>query len=131
MENGHWYDFSASDIEIEKNAQAFLRAIEDGSPRAVARHVDFPLTTFIGKRTVKIRNAKEFLRLYDRILPSGTSERARMAPPHDMFVHRGNAMVLNGEVWFSARGAVSVFFSRMPPKTTGTMKLKARSSCDN
>jgi hypothetical protein len=129
LENGRWYNFGASDTEIEKNAQAFLRAVEDGNPRAAAHYVDFPLTTFLDTQTVEIHNAQEFLLLYHRILPPGTSDRARMALPHDMFVHRGRAMVLNGEVWFSSKGAVSEWLS--PTSGRNSSKEKAGGTPDS
>jgi hypothetical protein len=111
LKNGRWYDFGASDAGVEKNAQAFLRAVEEGDARRAAPHIDFPLTTFLEKKTVEIRDAQEFLRLYNRILPPGTRDRAKMAVPHDMFCRMGRAMVLQGEVWFSAKGAVSEWLS--------------------
>jgi hypothetical protein len=114
LENGRWYDFGTSDAEIEKNAQAFLRAVGDGDAPTAARYVDYPLTTFLEKKTVKIRNSREFLRLYNRIFRAGTAEKARKALPHDMFSRNWNAMVENGEVWFSDKGAVSEWLTPVP-----------------
>jgi hypothetical protein len=125
LENGRWYDFGASDAEIEKNARAFLHAIEDGDARAAARYVDYPLTTLLGGKRVKIRDRQEFLRLYPKIFPPGTAERVKAALPHDMFSRMGGAMVLNGKVWFSSKGAVSAFFLPTSPKATGSKKASA------
>jgi len=118
--NGRWYDFGPSDQEIEKNAQAFLRAVQQADARTAALYVDFPLTTFLENKAVKISGAQEFLRLYNEILPPGASDRAKMALPHDMFCRMGNAMVLNGEVSFSSKGAVSEWLS---PKSAENKKI--------
>ena len=48
-----------------------------------------------------------------------------------MFSRMGEAMVLNSEVWFSSKGAVSAFFPPMPPKASGSKKAGTASGGDD
>jgi hypothetical protein len=130
IENSRWYDFGESDAQIEKNAQAFLHAVENGNAEEAAKYVDYPLGASLNGKAVKVRNREEFLRDYTRIFTPAAIAWVKRALPHDMFF-RGlpcdecsgsntsgpeAAMVLNGDIWFSAKGALSVWFPDFPPK---------------
>lgn len=113
--NGRWYDFGTSDAAIEKSAQAFLRAVEEGDARTASRYVDYPLATFISGKSARIRDRQEFLNRYNEFIRPGAAERAKQALPHEMFARDGLAMVLDGEVWFSEKGAVSEWLRPKSP----------------
>jgi hypothetical protein len=111
---GRWYDFGASDAAIEKTARAFLHAVAGNDPQTAARYVDYSLATRIAAKPVKVRTQQEFLNHYKQIFPGSAAAKAAIAVPHDMFSRDGLAMVLDGEVWFSQKGAASVWFSDQP-----------------
>jgi hypothetical protein len=109
--NGRWYDFGTSDPAIEKNAQSFLSAVIRNNPAIAARYVDYPLATRMNGKKVKIRNRQEFISRYLQIFPAGAAEKAEGALPHDMFTRDSLAMVLDGGIWFSEKGAASIWLS--------------------
>lgn len=130
LENGRWYDFGESDTQIEGNAQAFLRAVKNGNVENAAKYVDYPLHVSVDGKTLKVWNREEFLRDYNKIFTPVAMAWIKRALPHDMF-YRGlpcdecsgsntdgpeAAMVLNGDIWFSAKGALSISFSTFSPK---------------
>ena len=130
LENGRWYDFGESDAQIEANAQEFLRAVKNGDAENAAKYVDYPLHVSLDGKTLKVRNREEFMRDYKKFFTPVAIAWIERALPHDMFF-RGlpcdecpgsntngteAAMVLNGDIWFSAKGALSISFPTFPPK---------------
>lgn len=107
-EPGHRYPVAGAedDALIERNAQAFCRAVEKGDRQAVAKLTRYPLGFFLGGRRVKAANQQDFLKNYDRIFTAEFVTRIRAAVPHNMFARDQGIMLGDGAVWFDDKGKV-------------------------
>lgn len=107
-EEGHRYRVAgaADDALIERNAQAFCRAVEKGDRQAVASAVHYPLAYSLNGKRAKAANEQEFLKNYDRIFSPKFVSRIRAAVPHNMFARDQGIMLADGAVWFDEKGKV-------------------------
>lgn len=105
-----WYVYATHepDAVFEARAQRFVRGALAGDRTMVARAVSYPLTVETSGRTLKIRTARQLNAHWAEVFPARFLSRLRDALPHEMFVHNGMAMILNGAVWFDSRGAAIV-----------------------
>lgn len=98
-----------SDAAFERRAQTFLRAVVTGDKNRAAQGVSYPLQVGVGKpRPLVIRTKADLLANWNRIFTPKLVARLKDALPHEMFVHNGQAMVLNGRIWFDAKGASGI-----------------------
>jgi hypothetical protein len=97
---------AADDALIERNAQAFCRAVEKGDRQAVASAVRYPLAYSLSGKCAKVANEQEFLKNYDRIFTPKFVSRIRASVPHNMFARDQGIMLADGAVWFDEKGRV-------------------------
>jgi hypothetical protein len=109
-ERGWYADVTSEpDAAFERRVQTFLRAVVTGDRRTAAQGVSYPLRVGVkGPRPLVIRTQADLLANWDRIFTPKLVARLRDALPHEMFVHNGQAMVLNGRIWFDAKGASGI-----------------------
>lgn len=107
-QEGHRYRVAGAedDAVIERNAQAFWRAVGKGDRQTVAKLAQYPLAFSLGGKPVKAANEQEFLRAYDRIFTAKFVARIRAAVPHNMFARDLGIMLADGAVWFDDKGRV-------------------------
>ena len=66
----------------------------------MASMVAYPLNVQIGRKNVKIKNKKSFIRNYDQIFYRSFYERIKEAVPHNMFTKSSGVMLGDkGEIW--------------------------------
>ncbi len=99
---------SRSDAEFEQMVQAALSAILSNDPVAAARYVAFPLRVNFKSGHMTIRNASALKAAWIRTFPAPFRNVIRSTVPHEMFVHNGEAMLGNGDLWFGDKGLISV-----------------------
>ena len=107
-ESGHRYRAAGADDDslIERNAQAFCRAVAKGDRQEVAKLTQYPVAFSLGGKRVKAASAEEFLKYYDRIFTSNFRARIRTGVPHNMFARDQGIMLADGAVWFDDKGKV-------------------------
>lgn len=105
-----WYAYATneSDAVFEAKAQRFVRGALAGDRTMVAEAVAYPLRVESRGRAMKIRNAHELEAHWEQIFTPKFLAQLKDALPHEMFVHDGMAMILNGQVWFATGGAAIV-----------------------
>jgi hypothetical protein len=107
-EEGHRYRVAGAedDALVERNAQAFCRAVEKGDRQAVASTVRYPVAYSLNGKRTKAANEQEFLKNYDRIFTPKFVSRIRAAVPHNMFARDLGIMLADGAVWFDEKARV-------------------------
>ena len=105
---GHRYRVAGAedDSVIERNAQAFCRAVAKGDREEIARLARYPLAFSLGSRRVKAASKEDFLSNYDRIFTPKFVANIRKAVPHNMFARDQGIMLGDGTVWFDEKGRV-------------------------
>lgn len=100
---------ATSDAELEGNVRAFCSAVLRGDRTAASGFVRYPLLVNGSQKARTIRTKANFIRDYDLVFSAEYVQCIRRAIPHNMFVHNGEVMLGNGEVWFDGQGlAVSL-----------------------
>jgi len=105
-----WYSGATDepDALFEARAQRFVRGALAGDRAMTARAVSYPLSVDIHGRALTIRNPAQLRAHWAEVFTPRFLARLKDALPHEMFVHNGMAMVLNGDIWFDARGAAVI-----------------------
>jgi len=105
-----WYSQATHepDAVFEARAQRFVRGALTGDRAMTAAAVSYPLRVDLHGRALKIRNAAQLRAHWREVFTPKFLARLKDALPHEMFVHDGMAMTLNGDVWFDARGAAVI-----------------------
>lgn len=96
------------DAEFEAMVQAAKSAILSGDSHLVAKYVDFPLRVNTDNRHLVLHNFVELDENWSSVFPTALIEKIRLEVPHEMFVHEGQVMLGQGELWFDDKGLESV-----------------------
>lgn len=102
------------DAVFEAKVRRFLTAVQAGDRGAAAKLVSYPASINDGDgsrvRRTSVRNRAEFLAAWDRIFTPAYVAKLGKAAPHDMFVRPGDGMatILDGAIWFDAKGAKAI-----------------------
>jgi hypothetical protein len=100
---------TTNDEIVEKNAQAFYKAVVAGNRSVAAGYVSYPATFFDKGRQKQIASSADFLKYYDQIfIPAFVAQIAKDLP-HHMFVNSEGIMLADGKVWFDAEGKAKHF----------------------
>jgi hypothetical protein len=105
---GHWYRLITDETDkvFEARTMGFRAAVAKGDSALAARYVHFPLRVNHGAGThEQIRNAKQLAAEWARIFTPDYVARITDASPHSMAVVQGFAMLGDGLVFFSDKGA--------------------------
>jgi hypothetical protein len=97
-----------SDSAYEAMVASLRQAILDGNVPEVAKHTEFPLMVNGTHHSLVIRNAAEMKASWSRIFTPEFLSKLRMDVPHEMFVHEGEVMLGDGELWFGDKGLISL-----------------------
>jgi hypothetical protein len=90
-----------NDITFEARVQKFVDGIIDGRPEEVAASGSWPIQVTVGsKKPFLVRNARELRARWSEIDTPQLITQAKLAVPHEMFVHESAAMLSNGVFWF-------------------------------
>ena len=88
-----------NDKDVEMFAQNVWKAIIDANKEKVASMIAYPLNVQIGRKNVKIKNKKSFIKNYDQIFYKSFYEKIKKAVPHNMFTKSSGVMFGDGEIW--------------------------------
>lgn len=99
---------SQPDSEFEALVQTARKAILDGNSHLAATCVSFPLRVNFDHRHLTVRSRAQFEADWPQIFSPALVAKIREAIPHEMFVHEGEAMLGDGELWFDERGIVAI-----------------------
>ena len=108
-----------SDSAFESQVEALCQAILSEDLIAASKHVHFPLVVNLRTHTLLIRNTSELQTHRSSIFTTRFLVKLRSDIPHEMFVHNGEAMLGDGELWFDDKGLVAV----NPPSTPKASKI--------
>jgi hypothetical protein len=103
---GDWYAgvTNEPDADFEALVQRFRHGVITGNRAEAASAVSYPLT--VNSQTVTVYSTEaSFLAHWNDIFTPKYIAALRETIPHEMFVHEGEAMLGDGEVWFDAKGA--------------------------
>lgn len=103
---GREYEVAGSrdDAVVEKNAQAFYKAVFEGKREQAANYVSYPCTFFRGEKRVTAKDSQEFLKNYDAIFTKAFVAKIAGGIPHHMFVNYRGIAIADGAVWFDENG---------------------------
>ena len=99
---------SRPDAEFEVMVQAARRAILMSDPELAAKYVHFPLTANMGRKRLVLQTAAQLKSNWSRVFSEAFIAKLRKDIPHEMFVHEGQAMLGQGELWFDDKGLTVV-----------------------
>lgn len=99
---------SRSDAEFEAMVQTARRAILRGDANLAARFVHFPLTVNTNHGRLVLRNPVQLKASWSRVFTLQIEAKLQEDIPHEMFVHEGEAMLGQGELWFDDKGLTVV-----------------------
>lgn len=99
---------SQSDAALESMVKSAKAAILSGDANAASKFIHFPLRVNETPRPLLIRNAAELKTHWSEVFTSVFLAKLRNDVPHEMFVHEGQVMLGDGELWFDERGLVTV-----------------------
>ena len=105
---GHWYQSITDETDdvFEARTKGFCAAVVSGNSAQAARFVHFPLRVNQGPgRHEQIRDAAQLAAQWKRIFTPAYVARIADASPHSMAIVQGNAMLGDGLVFFSDKGA--------------------------
>ena len=92
-----------NDKDVEMFAQNVWKAIIDTDKERVALMIAYPLNVQIGRKNVKIKNKKSFIKNYEQIFYKNFYEKIKKTVPHNMFAKSSGVMLGNGEIWIGSR----------------------------
>jgi hypothetical protein len=95
---------SAYEAMISSVKQAMLK----GDVAELAKHIEFPLRVNGTHRSLTIRNPMELKANWSKIFTPEFLSKLRTDVTHEMFVHEGETMLGDGELWFDDKGLVSL-----------------------
>jgi hypothetical protein len=96
----------ADDAVIDRAAAAFRTAVLARRRAVVAAAVRYPVTVTIGKKPVKLRNAKALVANYDKVFTPKFRAMIKVDTPRLMFARDQGVMLGGGEIWFDDKGRV-------------------------
>lgn len=97
-----------SDAAFEAMVNGAKDAILSGDPIATARYVHFPLLVNTPQHKLVIHTASAFETNWSAIFTTDLVSKLRLDSTHEMFVHNGEAMLGDGELWFDDKGLIAV-----------------------
>jgi hypothetical protein len=104
---GHWYQLITDETDdvFEARTKGFCTAVAKGDSALAARYVHFPLRVNHGDKHEQIHDAKQLAEQWKRIFTPAYVTRIANASPHSMPIVQSLAMLGDGLVFFSDRGA--------------------------
>jgi len=96
------------DSVYEAMVSSVKQAIVKGDVAELAKHTEFPLRVNGKHKSLTIHNVTELRANWSRIFTPEFLAKLRTDVPHEMFVHEGEAMLGDGEMWFDDKGLVSL-----------------------
>lgn len=105
---------AADDALVERNAQAFYRAVLSGDRSTAVRQVAYPVSFHLEGRRSAAANEAELLKHYDSIFDKDFIARITSGIPHRMFANHEGIMLADGAVWFDAEGKVTRLNNETP-----------------
>jgi hypothetical protein len=105
---GHWYESITNETDdvFEARTKGFWAAVIRGDSAQAARYVHFPLRVNHGAdKHEQIRDAKQLAAQWGRLFTPDYVQRIGNASPHYMSIVQGYAMLGDGLVFFSDKGA--------------------------
>lgn len=105
---GHWYQSitDETDEQFETRTKGFCAAVAKGNSAMAARYVHFPLRVNHGPgQHEQIKDARQLAAQWNRLFTPGVVASIAEASPHSMDIVQGSAMLGNGLVFFSDKGA--------------------------
>ena len=97
-----------SDAAFESMVKATKDAILLGDPVAASKYVHFPLLVNTSSHTLVLRTASALETNWSAIFTADFLAKLRLDSTHEMFVHEGEAMLGDGELWFDGRGLIAM-----------------------
>ena len=102
------------DAQVERNAQAFYRAVLAGNRTTAARYVAYPVAFFHNGQRKTAANQSEFLKYYHVIFARNFLSRIADGIPHHMFANADGIMIADGAVWFDEQGKARQLNNMLP-----------------
>ncbi|QNK00788.1 hypothetical protein [Dyella telluris] len=105
---GHWYQSITDEADevFEARTKGFCAAVAKGDSAQAARYVHFPLRVNHGPgQHEQITDARQLAAEWSRIFTPAYVAGIADASPHSMDIVQGSAMLGNGLVFFSDKGA--------------------------
>jgi hypothetical protein len=97
-----------SDAAFESMVKATKDSILSGDPVVTSKYVHFPLLVNTSRHGLVLRTASALETNWSAIFTAGFLAKLRLDSTHEMFVHEGEAMLGDGELWFDDRGLIAV-----------------------
>lgn len=95
-------DLSVGDhVKVQHLLTQLQAALAKHDAPAVASLVHYPIKVNPGKKPFTIKNEKEFIRDYDRIITNDITDAVFKQKYEDLFVNSQGAMIGDGEVWIT------------------------------
>jgi hypothetical protein len=100
----------ATDALVHANATRFWLGVKNGNKKDVAATLAYPVRAQVKGQKKTLRNAKEFLAVYDQVFTASYRQAVVNSVPHNMSASwRGIMLGENGEVWLDAKGKPFAF----------------------
>jgi hypothetical protein len=95
-------DLSVGDhVKVHNLLTQLQAAVAKHDAPAVAALVHYPIKVNPGKKPVTVKNEKEFVRDYDRIITNDIADAIFKQKYENLFVNSQGAMIGDGEVWIT------------------------------
>jgi hypothetical protein len=95
-------DLSVGDhTKVHQILTDLQQAVSKHNPAAVAALVHYPIKVNPGKKPFTIKNEKEFIKDYDRIITPDIASAIYKQKYDNLFVNSEGAMIGDGEVWIT------------------------------
>jgi len=95
-------DLSVGDhTKVHQILTELQQAVAKHNPAAVAALVHYPIKVNPGKKPFTIKNEKEFIKDYDRIITPDIASAIYKQKYDNLFVNSEGAMIGDGEVWIT------------------------------
>ncbi len=95
-------DLSVGDhTKVHQILIALQQAVAKHNPAAVAALVHYPIKVNPGKKPFTVKNEKEFIKDYDRIITPDIASAIYKQKYDNLFVNSEGAMIGDGEVWIT------------------------------
>ena len=93
------YEMDAADEDVELFFKKTKKAIVADDKIWLSKNTKFPLTLYIQKKKVKVKNASEFLKKYDAIITKKVRKSIGESCVCNIFSTADGAMIANGSIW--------------------------------
>ncbi len=88
-------------VKVQQLLTELQQAVAQKDAAAVAALVHYPIKVNPGKRPFVVKNQKDFVKDYDRIITPDISAAIQKQKYESLFVNSQGAMIGSGEVWIS------------------------------